>query len=126
MSSWDEQTGILERENGFVTIGYHCNRCEAYWQITMPQDDYDEAEMENELCYACSLRKRVAREIWQSRAMNRKALQIIQSMEKELDILLKERGNHESLLQSGSQIITQQDNMIRDLKKQLDRRSKKK
>jgi hypothetical protein len=124
--SWEERNGILERKNGFVAVGYDCSRCSTHWQVEMPQDDYSEERMETELCYACDLRKQLAREKWHYRHMTRTAHGIIKSMEEEMEILLHERSNHEYLLQSGSEIITQQDTTIRDLKKQLDKRTKKK
>ena len=126
MSSWDEQIGILDRKDGFVVVGFHCSRCEAYWQMSMPQDDYNEATMKEELCYACSLRKRLASEIRHNRFTYRLAMKTIRSMEEQLNVLVSERDNHENLLQSGSRIIQEQDTTIRDLKKQLDKRAKKK
>ncbi len=122
--SWNERTGILSRENGFVTVGFHCV-CEAYDVLTLPQDDYNEADMHKELCYTCLLRKRLASEIRHGRKTKRKAVAFIESMEKQLNILMNERQNHDSLLQSGSQIIAKQDEMIRELKQQLQARVKK-
>jgi predicted Rossmann fold nucleotide-binding protein DprA/Smf involved in DNA uptake len=51
---------------------------------------------------------------------------MIASMEEQLNVLLAEREGNAELLQRGSQIITEQDNVIRDLKKRLDKRIKKK
>jgi hypothetical protein len=124
--SWNEKVGILSHANGFVEVGFNCSRCDGYWTIELPQDDYSEEAMAKEKCYACSLRDRVARELRVNRAQYKQALQIIRAMESEREILLEERKNHETLLQHGSQIITQQDTAIRDLKKRLDKRSKKK
>ena len=125
--SWNEPTGILEHKaNGFVSVGYHCHRCEAYWTMEMVQDDYSDKRIETELCYACDLRRQLAFEKWSRRGLTRTAKQIIATMEEELDILLTERKNHEHLLQSGSNIINQQDSIIRDLKNRLDKKVKKK
>jgi hypothetical protein len=126
MSAWNEKVGILSHTNGFVEVGFHCSRCGAYWQMDLPQDDYSEEAMAKEKCYACSLRDRLAGEIRGKRAQFKKALQIIEAMETERNILLEERVNHDNLLQYGSQIINQQDAVIRDLKKRLEKKSKKK
>ena len=124
--SWDEREGILEHKpNGFVAVGYHCHRCQNYWTMEMVQDDYEEARLKTELCYACDLRRQLAIAKWGKRVVLRTAKQIVATMEEELDILLTERKNHEHLLQSGSNIISQQDNIIRDLKKRLDKKPKK-
>lgn len=125
--SWNEHEpiGILEHRNGFVVVGYRCARCDVHWKLELPQDDYSEEKMKTEKCYACSLRKRMADEIRHSRFLKRRALQIIREMETELDVLKTERENHSNLLESGAQIICQQDAVIRDLKNKLDRKSKK-
>lgn len=123
---FNERTGILEHlHNGFIVVGYHCHRCEAYWQMEMTLDDHSEDRMKEELCYACSLRKRLAAEIRYARNVFRQGRDMIASMEEQLNVLLAEREANAALLQRGSQIITQQDTVIRDLKKRLDKRAKK-
>jgi len=117
--SWEERIGLLEYKDGMVNVGYECSRCGTYWQMTLPQDDYSDARMGKELCYACALRVRLSREIRYSREMKKKALGFMALLEEELDILKEERLNHTLLLKNGSEIITQQDTIIRDLKKRL-------
>lgn len=119
MSDWNERVGILDRSNGMVTVGYHCSRCEVYWQMTMTLDDYSEARMKTETCYACSLRKRLASEIRHSRGTHRLAVQFISSMENQIAILTNVQANNDFLLQSAGRIVAQQDQVIRDLKKQM-------
>ncbi len=116
MSSWDERTGILERWNGLVRIGFVC-KCGAYDVLTMPQDDYAEVDMKKELCYTCMIRKRLASEIRYGRTVKRTAIKIIESMEKQINVLLAERQNHESLIETGAAIIAQQDAHIWELKR---------
>jgi hypothetical protein len=117
--SWEERTGILEYKDGMVNVGYECDRCGTYWQMILPQDDYSEERMEKELCYACALRNRLAKEIKYARATKKKALEFMALLEEELDILKEERASHTLIIESGSKIITQQDTIIRDLKKRL-------
>ena len=123
---FNERTGILEYNNGKILVGYHCKRCETYWQMEMVLDDHSEERMKEELCYACSLRRRLANEIRYARHVRTQAKLMITSMEEQLNVLLAEREGNAELLQRGSEIITEQDNVIRDLKKRLDKRSKKK
>ena len=122
--SWDERNGILAYKNGYVEIGFNCSRCDAHAQVSLPQDDYEEDD--NLLCNVCYLRDRLAREIKLSRYTKKKALEIIKSLEVQLSNLLVERQNYDSLVQGGSKIIVEQDNIIRDLKNRLDKNNKKK
>jgi len=125
MSSWNERVGITEHIGGFVVVGFHCSRCEAYAELEMPMDDYNADKMKGERCSYCAMRNRLANEIRNYRSMKKTSLEFIRSMEQQLNVLTSERGNYENLLEGGTRIINQQDMIIRDLKKQLDRKKKK-
>jgi len=122
--SWNEQTGVLGHSGGFVEVGFHCSRCEAYAQAEMPLDDYDANATKKDLCYSCDLRVRLASEIRHSRSTYRLALSAIRDLEERLDAALSERDNHEHLIDVGTKIISKQDEIIRELKEQLGNRVK--
>jgi len=121
--SWEEREGIIGHpEPGKIEVGFFCARCGVYWTMTLPQDDFNPDSLEDEKCYACCLRDRVAFEIKKYRKLKKIAIESMREMANDFD---KEVETTRELLQKGSQIINKQDEVIRNLKKVLDKHLQK-
>lgn len=122
----EEQVGIIGRHNGYVDVAYHCARCEIYWGMTLPQDDYSEDMLHSQKCYACSLRDRLALRIRYSRNLERANKIITQKLEAEVEIYKDYKKKTGNLLKNKSQIIHQQNIIIKDLKNTFEKSGEKK
>ena len=111
-ASWDERLGILEHKDGYVTVGFHCDRCEQYAVLSQPFDDFDEEALRKELCPYHNEHRLLVLERWEYRRMKREFRRI-------LNIADEESENHECLLAEASKLLAEQDSTIRRLRIKL-------